>query len=141
MVTVNVVLSDDAKSPAYAHEGDAGLDLYASEGCVIKPHETKAVPTGVKMEIPQGYVGLVWDKSGLALKSRLHTFAGVIDSTYRGEIQVVITNFGQEPFIVTRHSKIAQLLIQPVEHAEIVAVAALSDTKRADKGFGSTGLH
>jgi len=141
MVTVNVVASADAKLPAYAHAGDAGLDLYAAEECVLQPGETKAIPTGIKMEIPDGHVGLVWDRSGLALNSKLHTFAGVIDSGYRGELKIVITNFGKEAFTVPKHSKIAQLLIQPIAHVDIKQVQELSDTSRAHGGFGSTGLH
>ena len=141
MVTVNVVATPDAKLPAYAHQDDAGLDLYAAEECVMQPGETKAVPTGIKMEIPEGFVGLVWDRSGLALNNKLHTFAGVIDSGYRGELKVVITNFNVQAFTVPKHSKIAQLLIQPIAHVMIKQVSELTDTSRAQGGFGSTGLH
>jgi dUTP pyrophosphatase len=83
---------------------------------------------------------LIWDKSGLAAKNGLHVFAGVIDSSYRGEIGVVLKNFGEEDFKVEKNSKIAQMLIQPVVSANITEHDSLEDTERGEGGFGSTGL-
>jgi dUTP pyrophosphatase len=99
------------------------------------------VPTGVKMALPKGYVGLVWDKSGLAANKSVHTLAGVIDSSYRGEILIVMKNLGKDDFVITKNMKIAQLLIQPVVHANLIEKKALDDTTRGDNGFGSTGTH
>ncbi|MEK7452863.1 MAG: dUTP diphosphatase [Patescibacteria group bacterium] len=130
----------DAKIPSFAQSGDAGMDLYSSESLDIYPGEIKAVSIGVKMEIPEGYVALIWDKSGLALKSGVKTMGGVIDSGYRGEIKVIITNLSKEVLKVEKGNKIAQMLIQKFESPEIEIVEELSNTKRGDGGFGSTGL-
>lgn len=130
----------DAKLPNYAHHGDAGLDLYSAEDCRLKPMEIRAIATGIKAEIPEGYAGLVWDKSGIALHG-MHAMAGVIDSTYRGEIKCVMMNIGKADFDIKKNTKIAQMLIQPVVHAEIEAVDKVNDTKRGLNGFGSTGRH
>ncbi|MCX7972895.1 MAG: dUTP diphosphatase [Candidatus Aminicenantes bacterium] len=127
-----------AKLPQYSHSGDAGLDLFASEEILLKPGEIKAIGTGLQMAIPPGYVGLIWDKSGLSLRG-LHRLAGVIDSSYRGEVRVVLVNLAQEDLIVQPGMKIAQLLIQPIEIVEIEEVKELESTSRGEKGFGSTG--
>src|SRR3989338_10533535 len=82
--------------PQYSHKGDAGFDLYAAEVHNLNPMESKLVSTGIKIEIPEGYVGLIWDRSGLAAKHSLHNLAGVIDSHYRGEIKIVVINLGKE---------------------------------------------
>ena len=130
----------DVKLPNYANPGDAGLDIYSAEEILLKPNEKKVVKTGVKMAIPNGHVGLIWDKSGLAAKHGLHVFAGVIDSSYRGEIGVVLKNFGEEAFKVEKDSKIAQMLIQPIVSANITEHDSLENTDRGEGGFGSTGL-
>ncbi len=129
----------EARIPVYHHQGDAGMDLFSCVQMVIKPGETAAVPTGLQMAIPFGYVGLIWDKSGIALKG-IHRLAGVVDAGYRGEVKVVLTNLGQEPFEITPGMKIAQMLVQPVESPEIVEVDELDKTSRGEGGFGSTGL-
>ena len=97
--------------------------------------------TGIAMAIPDGFVGLVWDKSGLAVKQGLHRLAGVIDSGYRGEIQVALINLGNEQIQIAKGQKIAQLLFQKVEHAQLEEVKDLDATARGASGFGSTGLH
>ena len=127
--------------PKYSHKGDAGFDLYAAEGYILHPMESKLVSTGIKIEIPEGYVGLIWDRSGLAAKHSLHNLAGVIDSHYRGEIRIVVINLGKEIFEITKGMRIAQMLIQPVVNAELIKSDSLSETKRGEKGFGSTGTH
>ena len=134
-------LHEGAVIPNYAHEGDAGMDVYSVEETLLNPGETKTISTGISLEIPKGYVALVWDKSGLASKNSIHTFAGVIDSGYRGEIGVVIKNLGNEVFEISKDMKIAQILIQPVVSANLIEVDDLDETSRNQGGFGSTGKH
>ena len=130
----------DAKVPQYSHKGDAGLDLFSSVDSVLKKGEIKPVPTGIQVAIPEGHVGLVWDKSGISLKG-VHRLAGVIDSGYRGEVRVVMVNFGEETFVIEKGMKIAQLLIQPVMDVEVVEADELEETSRGVNGFGSTGKY
>ncbi len=127
-----------AKPPLYQHKGDAGLDLFSSVDCILKAGEVKAVPTGIQLAIPEGYAGLVWDKSGISLKG-VHRLAGVIDSGYRGEVKVVMVNLSQKPYPIQKGMKIAQLLVQPVAEVRVVEVEDLEDTSRGENGFGSTG--
>ena len=134
-------INDSAKVPNYAHRGDAGLDFYsAEENYVLKPGERKGFSTGIKMEIPDGYAGLIWDKSGLAAKQGIKIMAGVIDSTYRGEVIVLLINLGNKNYLVEKNTKISQMLIQKIEQAEIEMVEDLNITKRGGGGFGSTGI-
>jgi len=130
----------DAKLPLYQHQGDAGLDLFSSIDCILAPGEVKPVPSGIKVAVPEGYVGLVWDKSGVSLKG-IHRLAGVIDSGYRGEVRVVLVNLGKESLVIKKGMKIAQLLIQSVAQVKVVEVEELEETSRGDKGFGSTGKY
>jgi dUTP pyrophosphatase len=132
-------ITPEAKVPAYAHPGDAGMDLFSCVDMSLAPGEAKPVPTGIQMAIPQGYVGLVWDKSGISLKG-VHRLAGVVDAGYRGEVRIVMVNLGAEPFVIRAGMKIAQMLIQPVEAPTIVESGTLDDTSRGAGGFGSTGL-
>jgi len=129
-----------AKLPSYGHPGDAGMDLYAAVDHVLAPGQVHAVPTGIKMAIPAGFVGLVWDKSGISLKG-VHRLAGVVDAGYRGEVQVVLITLSSAPFESKAGMKIAQMLIQPIVGAEIVEAGELDDTSRGEGGFGSTGLY
>ena len=131
---------DDAIIPHYAHPGDAGMDVFSAEETIIKAGKRKNVRTGVKMELPEGFVGLVWDKSGLALKNGIKTMAGVIDSGYRGEIGIVFVNLSDQDYKIEKGQKIAQMLIQKVERVEIEETKELSETKRGEGCFGSTGL-
>ena len=126
--------------PHYAHPGDAGMDIFSAEDAVIKAGERRSVRTGVKMELPEGFVGLIWDKSGLALKNGIKTMAGVIDSCYRGEIEIVLVNLSEQDYKIEKGQKIAQMLIQKAERAEIEEVEELNETSRGAGGFGSTGL-
>jgi dUTP pyrophosphatase len=125
--------------PEYGSPGAAGADLRASEAAVIPPGARAAVPTALRLQIPPGHVGLVWPRSGLAVRHGIDTLAGVIDSDYRGEVRVVLVNHGDEPFAVKAGDRIAQLLLQRVERARFVAVDAVRDTSRGEGGFGSTG--
>lgn len=134
-----IKLNQSAKIPSYAHYGDAGMDLYSLNKTVVEPQKRKAVSTGIALEIPKGFVGLIWDKSGLALNNGIKTMAGVIDSGYRGEIQIVVCNTSQKQFIFGKGDKVAQMLIQKIESPEIVEVDKLANTNRGTGGFGSTG--
>ena len=133
-------LNENAKVPTYAHPGDAGMDFYALEKTVIAPGERARIGTGIAIAIPKGFVGLVWDKSGLAFKHGITLLAGVVDSGYRGEIQMVVLNTGSEPHTFEAGDKVAQVLIQPIEHPEVREVTELNDTERGEDGFGSTGV-
>jgi len=132
-------LHSDAVVPKYAHEDDAGFDLFSVKDFTIKKGERAAVPTGIAMEIPEGCVGLIWDKSGLAIKHGIKTIAGVIDSMYRGEVLVGVINFGESDYTFLKGHKIAQMIIQKKEKVDFKEVKDLSETKRGDGGFGSTG--
>lgn len=134
-------LHPDAKVLAFAHPGDAGMDLYSVEDMVLAPGERGSVPTGIAIELPDGYVSLVWDKSGPSHKFGVKTLGGVLDSGYRGEYLIGLINLGQEPFEIRKGQKIAQLLIQKVERPEIEETDELGDTSRGAGGFGSTGVH
>lgn len=129
-----------AKLPAYGHPGDAGLDLFSCVDEALGPGEVKAIPTGLEMAIPPGFVGLVWDKSGLSLEA-VHRLAGVVDAGYRGEVRVVLANLGRRTFKISQGMKIAQMLIQPVQSVKVVEAATLDATSRGRGGFGSTGRY
>ncbi len=129
--------------PTYAHEGDAGLDLYSAEDVTIQPLERALVGTGVAVAIPAGHAGFVQPRSGLALKRGLSfvNTPGLIDCHYRGEIKLIAINLDpREPLTIARGEKVAQLVIQRVEHATLLEVDDLGDTARGDGGFGSTGV-
>jgi dUTP pyrophosphatase len=125
--------------PEYASPGAAGADLRASEALEIPPRGRAAVGTSLRVQIPPGHVGLVWPRSGLAVRHGIDTLAGVIDSDYRGEVRVVLVNHGTEPFRIAPGDRIAQLLVQRVERASFVAVTVLEGSARGGGGFGSTG--
>ena len=115
------------------------MDLYVPERVTLLPKERKSVALGLAIEIPDGYVGLLWDKSGLSHSHGIKTFGGVIDSGYRGEIHAGVMNLSDKSYVFEAGHKIVQLLIQKVEQPEVVEVKKLSDTKRGESGFGSTG--
>lgn len=123
----------------YAKAGDAGFDLYAREDTVLRPGVPTAVPSGVAIELPVGYVSLVWDKSGLAIKQGLKVLGGVIDAEYRGEYMVGMINLTDTEYTFSKGDKIAQVLIQKVEQATFEFVQELSETERGATGFGSSG--
>jgi dUTP pyrophosphatase len=127
-----------AKLPVYGHPGDAGLDLFSCAEERLKPGEVKAVPTGIRLAVPPGHVGLIWDKSGLSLQG-VHRLAGVVDAGYRGEVRVVLANLGPGEFRVEPGMKVAQMLIQAVQAVEVEEAEKLDDTPRGEGGFGSTG--
>jgi len=125
--------------PEYGSSGAAGADLRASEAVVIPPGGRAAVPTAVRLEIPPGHAGLVWPRSGLAVRHGIDTLAGVIDSDYRGEVRVVLVNHGDQPFTIAAGDRVAQLLVQRVERALFRVAGAVTDSGRGSGGFGSTG--
>jgi dUTP pyrophosphatase len=131
--------------PSYQSKEAAGLDVVAGvpEGAAvtIPPGARALIPTGFALELPRGYEAQVRPRSGLALKHgvTLLNSPGTIDSDYRGELMVILVNHGDEPFLVRRGERIAQLVIAPVSHAEIVAAEELAATSRGPGGFGSTG--
>lgn len=132
-------LHPDARLPRRATEFDAGLDLVAVDFVFIGPGERAIVGTGVSMEIPIGYAGFIWPRSGLAAKHGIDTLAGLVDSTYRGEVKVVLLNTGHEAFNIMPGDRIAQIVIQPIDLRRCEFVERLDDTERGDNGFGSTG--
>lgn len=131
-------INSQAKLPQKAHEGDAGYDLYANDYCSIAPYAHALVPTGIKMAIPDGYAGLIWDKSGIAFEG-IKTMGGVIDSNYRGEIKVIIKNLSEDIYNIIPGQKIAQILIQNISQMEIKEENINDETSRQANGFGSTG--
>jgi dUTP pyrophosphatase len=138
-----VRLDPSVPLPAYAHEGDAGMDLAAAAEVTLAPMGRAAVPTGLAVAIPAGWVGLVHPRSGLARRHgvTVANAPGTIDSGYRGELQVLLINLGADAVTLDRGDRIAQLLLQPVGRATVVEASHLDDTTRGDGGFGSTGLH
>ncbi len=128
--------------PSYAHEGDAGADLYAAVDVELKPGERSLVPTGLAIALPLGYVGLVHPRSGLAAKLGVTVLnaPGTVDAGYRGEILVNLVNHDpRSPALIRRGDRIAQLVVQRVEHADFVEVTQLPSSARGAGGHGSTG--
>jgi dUTP pyrophosphatase len=125
--------------PKYAHKGDAGADLRAAEPKIIAPRSRELIATGISLELPVGYVGLIWPRSGLAVKRGLDCGAGVIDSHYRGEIKVLLFNHSATEIQIQSGDRIAQLIVQKVETVEFKFSDRLSETVRDTSGFGSTG--
>lgn len=136
------LLTHNARLPTYATDGDAGLDLRASESFWIESGVRRIVPTGIAVAIPDGHVGLIHPRSGLAAKSGITVLnaPGTIDSGYRGELKVILLNTSATPFRIDVGDRIAQLIIQEYVHADLVEVSELPETARGDRGFGSTGV-
>jgi len=135
--------TEDIPLPGYMSEHASGLDLRAAVDAplTIGPGEIRLVPTGLYVAIPPGFEGQVRARSGLALRHGLFVVngPGTIDSDYRGEVGVILGNFGREPYVVERGARIAQLVIQRVVRADLVQREALSETRRSQGGFGHTG--
>jgi len=141
-ITVRVKkLSSEAKMPRAARTGDAAYDLYSSVDYELKPRERYAVPTGIALEIPEGFEGQVRPRSGLAMKEGVTVLntPGTIDSGYRGEVKTIMINLGEKSFKITKGMRISQLAIRPVPQVLFIEVDELSDTERGEGGFGSTG--
>ena len=127
--------------PKYATPGAAGMDVLSAEDVVLEPGMRHAVATGLALAIPDGFEVQVRPRSGLALKHGISVpnTPGTIDSDYRGELKVILINFGSEPFAIHRGDRVAQLVLAPVTRASWVQVSELDDTQRGEGGFGSTG--
>ena len=144
-VNVHIKLRDpELPAPAYAKPGDAGADLRSRIDFELEPGERALVPTGVAIALPEGYVGLVHPRSGLATKNGITIVnaPGTVDSGYRGELMVTLLNTDKtKSFHVQRGDRIAQLVIQKYEHATFTVVDELEQTERGSSGFGSSGIH
>lgn len=144
MIELPVQLLDPSiPAPAYAHDGDAGLDLRSTISLSIAPRERAVVPCGIAIALPEAHAGLVVPRSGLAAKHGISIVnaPGLIDSGYRGEIKAVLVNLDEhESFRIERGDRIAQLVIVEVPAVKLVAVEELDDTERSTGGFGSTGV-
>ena len=143
-ININCVVSDGAIVPEYKTLGAAGADVYAflKEPVIIAVGKSCIIPTGVFYEIPEGFEIQVRPRSGLAAKNGVTVLntPGTIDSDYRGELQVILINLGNEDFVVRNGDRIAQIIVAPVIQGNFVQVKNLSVTERGQKGFGSTGV-
>ena len=136
------VLDEGIPVPEYAHAGDAGLDLRCTEDFTLEPFQRAAIPTGIAVELPEGYAALVLPRSGLAIRYgiSLVNAPGLIDSNYRGEIKAILVNLDPDrAFSARRGERIAQLLVLGVEEVRLVAKAELAESIRGEAGFGSSG--
>lgn len=133
-------LSKEVSPPEYILESDVGLDLRANETISLMPMEQKAVKTGLIIKIPEGHVGLIRDRAGIISKMNVHTAAGTFDPAYRGEVSIIVINFGDDEVEIEKGMRIAQLIILPITKVEVEVVDSLSETERGSKGFGSTGI-
>ncbi|MBT4989946.1 MAG: dUTP diphosphatase [Rickettsiales bacterium] len=136
-------LKSGINTPKYATDDSAGFDLEAAntENITIKPGQTSLIPTGLAIALPKGYEAQVRPRSGLAYKNSITVLntPGTIDADYRGEVGVILINHGKEDFIISKGMRIAQMIINKYEKAEIQIVANLDETQRGEGGFGSTG--
>ena len=140
-IPIKVKLGEGAKVPEYAHPGDSGFDIYLTEGFVLGKFKTRAMKTGLYMEIPEGYEVQIRPRSGVSIKTpfRIANSPGTIDSTYRGEIKIIVQNVSAKTVYLPKGTKIAQGIIVPVYKAQFEVVDNLSTTDRGENGFGSTG--
>jgi dUTP pyrophosphatase len=133
-------LSDKAILPTKAYPGDAGFDVYCYDDIYVTPYSNVKIPLGFAMEVPGGWVGMIAEKSGIALKNMIHTIGNVIDSSYRGEVHAIIMNTSHKTVQFKAGQKVAQLLIMPCYTGKDYEVCEeLSETGRGVMGFGSTG--
>ena len=142
MITLAVKrLDPSVPLPVYAREGDAGLDLHAAHDLTLEPGARGVVGTGLAVAIPAGYAGLMLPRSGLALTQGLSILntPGLVDSGYRGEMKVLLVNHGATSVTVQHGQRVAQLVIQRVEHVQLTEVSELPPSERGTGGFGSTG--
>ena len=140
-MNINVVNKSENPLPKYAKHGDAGMDICAAEDVKIPSFGWKAIPTGIYIELPEGYECQIRSRSGLAAKFGIQVLnsPGTIDSGYRGEIKVILKNSDHRPFQIEQGDRIAQMVFAPVTTAIFTEVAELSDTERGEGGLGSTG--
>lgn len=136
-------LSPTATIPTKAHITDAGYDLYSDEDVCIGPQERKLVKTNIAFQIPPGYVGLIWPRSGLSYKKGIDVLGGVIDSGYLDQVGVILYNtgkqWGADELVIAKGDRIAQILFQEIPHFNLIEVSELEDSERGVGGFGSSG--
>ncbi len=134
-------LDRELPTPAHAHPGDGGVDLYAASGATLAPGERHLIPTGVAVAVPEGFAAFVVPRSGLAIRDGLGVVnaPGLVDAGYRGEIRVIAINHGHEDVTIARGDRVAQLVVVPVASQEWIEVDELPDSQRGAGGFGSTG--
>jgi dUTP pyrophosphatase len=146
-MTANVLitrLDPDLPLPTYGHPGDAGMDLYARSSVVLRAGHRALVPTGIAIALPPGYAAFVHPRSGLAITSGIGVVngPGTVDAGYRGEVSVILINHDPDHDVrIERGDRIAQLVVQRVEHATLIEVSELPGSHRGEGGFGSTGGH
>jgi dUTP pyrophosphatase len=132
-------VDDAAKFPTKANLTDAGFDLYSVENIIIAPQSRKTIRTGIALEMPKHFAGLIWPRSGLSVKSGIDVLAGVIDSGYRGEIMVCLYNTSKDVVDIKHGDRIAQIIFQEVPVVTMEVHSTLGSSQRGDNGFGSTG--
>lgn len=132
-------LTPEATLPTFGSDLAIGLDLYASENCILYPGERSAIRTGIAIAVPVGYYGRVAPRSGLALNHGLDVLAGVIDADYRGEVKIILINLGDEKVSLKAGNRIAQLVLERADLFRVTEIDDLSVTDRGAKGYGSTG--
>lgn len=132
-----------ATTPTRANRGDAGYDLHSSTAgqVTLEPGQRQLFPTGIALAIPEGYVGLIKPRSGLARKKGIDVLGGVIDAGYRGDVGVILINTDSEPQVIAEGERIAQILFQPVMEVELLEVERIGGSERGTGGFGSSGTH
>lgn len=131
-------LTDTATLFRYSREGDACMDMYADMDAVLYPHETVIIKTGIAVEIPEGFEGIVRGRSGLATQG-INVHIGTIDATYRGDVGVIVTNNSLQLFGIHKGNRIAQFTVKPVYPVHLIEVKELSETERGEQGYGSSG--
>jgi dUTP pyrophosphatase len=136
---------DDIPLPHYATEGSAGMDVCAAVEAetIINPNSTVLIPTGFIIELPQGYEAQIRPRSGMAIKHSIGILnsPGTIDSDYRGEVKIILTNFGAEPFTIRRGDRVAQMVVSKFERVQWAVASSLLESARGDGGFGHTGIN
>jgi dUTP pyrophosphatase len=144
MIPVKIRISPKANIPEYKSPGSAGADVFASltSPVTLEPGDIKLIPTGIAIEIPEGYEAQIRPRSGLAINHGLTLLntPGTIDSDYRGEIRIILANFGRKPFTVENGMRIAQMIFSKVYKAQFAVVDEISATERNEGGFGHTGI-
>jgi dUTP pyrophosphatase len=135
------LLRHEAKVPSYAHEGDAGLDIFSTIECRLAPGDSTLIPTGFSLELPKDTEAQIRPRSGLALNHQITVLnsPGTLDFGYRGEVGVILINHGKKSFTIEKGMKIAQMVVKPTINVEMVIDDSLDDTSRGSGGFGSTG--
>lgn len=141
---VRIINKSDLPLPAYKTKGSAGMDLHANNGeeITLKPMERKLIPTGIHIELPEGYEAQIRARSGLAIRHGISLVNGIgtIDSDYRGEIQIILINLGENDFTIKKGDRIAQMVIMKYEQVKLNEVDVLEDSIRGEGGFGHTGV-